>query len=48
MTRLIAAVVVSLGLTSAAWAQDFEAAGKHFSAAQEAFGARHFKTAKSS
>jgi tetratricopeptide (TPR) repeat protein len=34
-----------MGLTSAAWAQDFEAAGKHFSAAQEAFGAKHFKTA---
>ena len=28
-----------------AHAQDFEAAGKHFSAAQEAFGARKFKTA---
>ena len=26
-------------------AQDFDAAGKHFSAAQEAFGAKHFKTA---
>jgi hypothetical protein len=26
-------------------AQDFEAAGRHFSAAQEAFGAKHFKTA---
>src|SRR5438045_3039788 len=45
MTRLIAAVVVSLGLTSAARAQDFEAAGKHFSAAQDAFGKKHFKTA---
>src|SRR5882724_9259765 len=49
MTRLACTVVVSLGLFFAlgatAWAQDFEAAGKHFSAAQEAFGAKHFKTA---
>jgi tetratricopeptide (TPR) repeat protein len=33
------------GLASVAHAQDFEAAGKHFSAAQEAFGAHKFKTA---
>ena len=34
-----------VALTATAWAQDFEAAGRHFSAAQEAFGAKHFKTA---
>ena len=34
-----------LALAAPARAQDFEAAGKHFSAAQEAFGAKHFKTA---
>ncbi|MDB4971482.1 MAG: tetratricopeptide repeat protein [Myxococcales bacterium] len=45
MTRLIAALAVTVGLTSAAWAQDFEAAGKHFSSAQEAFGAKHYRTA---
>lgn len=45
MRRLILILVVTLGLTSAARAQDFEAAGRHFSAAQEAFGAKHFKTA---
>jgi hypothetical protein len=49
MTRLACTVVVSLGLFFAlgatAQAQDFEAAGRHFSAAQEAFGAKHFKTA---
>src|SRR5262249_6749752 len=49
MTRLVGsavtAVVVTLALCASARAQDFEAAGKHFSAAQEAFGARHFKTA---
>src|SRR4051812_2965671 len=45
MTRLACTVVVLVGLSATAWAQDFEAAGKHFSAAQEAFGARHYKTA---
>jgi hypothetical protein len=49
MTRLACTVVVALGVFVAmgatARAQDFEAAGKHFSAAQEAFGAKHFKTA---
>lgn len=45
MRRLILTVVLSLGLVSVASAQDFEAAGRHFSAAQEAFGAKHFKTA---
>jgi hypothetical protein len=46
MRRLILSLVLGLGLVSSvAWAQDFEAAGKHFSAAQEAFGAKHFKTA---
>jgi hypothetical protein len=48
-TRLACTVVVALGVFLAAGAtaraQDFEAAGKHFSAAQEAFGAKHFKTA---
>jgi hypothetical protein len=38
---------VVVGVTSAAQAQDFEAAGKHFSAAQEAFGARHYRSAAS-
>ena len=38
-------MVALLGLTATAFAQDFEAAGRHFSAAQEAFGAKHFKTA---
>ena len=41
MTRLACTVVVTLGVFlaagSTARAQDFEAAGKHFSAAQEAF-----------
>jgi hypothetical protein len=37
--------MVLVGLCATAWAQDFEAAGKHFSAAQDAFGARHYKTA---
>src|SRR6185312_16130232 len=45
MTRLACTVMVLVGLSATAWAQDFEAAGKHFSAAQEAFGARHYKTA---
>src|SRR5690349_18581392 len=49
MTRLLSSVVTTLAVTLAlcatAQAQDFEAAGKHFSAAQEAFGAKHFKTA---
>ncbi len=45
MTRLALIVVATLALSASAWAQDFEAAGKHFSAAQEAFGAKHFKTA---
>ncbi|HEY1586782.1 MAG TPA: hypothetical protein VGH63_13900 [Polyangia bacterium] len=45
MTRLALIVVATLALSATAWAQDFEAAGKHFSAAQEAFGAKHFKTA---
>ena len=45
MTRLVCSVVVLVGLTATASAQDFEAAGRHFSAAQEAFGAKHFKTA---
>ncbi len=47
MTRLAYVVAVTLGLTATVWAQDFEAAGRHFSAAQEAFGAKHFKTAAS-
>ena len=45
MRRLILTLVLTLGMVSVARAQDFEAAGKHFSAAQEAFGAKHFKTA---
>src|SRR3954468_1525206 len=45
MTRLACTVMVLVGLCATAWAQDFEAAGKHFSAAQEAFGARHYKAA---
>ncbi|HEY2748027.1 MAG TPA: hypothetical protein VGL86_25565 [Polyangia bacterium] len=45
MTRLALIMVATLGLSATAWAQDFEAAGKHFSAAQEAFGAKHFKIA---
>src|SRR3954470_8462500 len=45
MTRLACTVMVLVGLSATAWAQDFEAAGKHFAAAQEAFGARHYKTA---
>jgi hypothetical protein len=49
MTRLVCSVVTTLAVTLAlaapVRAQDFEAAGKHFSAAQEAFGAKHFKTA---
>src|SRR3954468_9269478 len=49
MTRLACTVMVTLGLLvslgATARAQDFEAAGKHFSAAQEAFGAKHYKTA---
>jgi hypothetical protein len=45
MTRLAYVVVLTVGLSATALAQDFEAAGKHFSAAQEAFGAKHFKTA---
>ncbi|MGZ3441933.1 MAG: hypothetical protein ACXVDD_20575 [Polyangia bacterium] len=49
MTRLACTVMVTLGvflaLGATARAQDFEAAGRHFSAAQEAFGAKHFKTA---
>jgi hypothetical protein len=45
MTRLACTVVALVALSATAWAQDFEAAGKHFSAAQEAFGARHYKTA---
>ena len=45
MTRLACIVAATLALTATARAQDFEAAGKHFSAAQEAFGAKHFKTA---
>ncbi|HEX4459642.1 MAG TPA: hypothetical protein VIA18_16800 [Polyangia bacterium] len=42
---LVLATVASFAAD--AHAQDFEAAGKHFSAAQEAFGARKFKTAAS-
>jgi hypothetical protein len=45
MRSLIATLFVSLAFSSVALAQDFEAAGRHFSAAQEAFGAKHFKTA---
>jgi hypothetical protein len=45
MTRLACIVALTLGMSATALAQDFEAAGKHFSAAQEAFGAKHFKTA---
>ncbi|HEX8951901.1 MAG TPA: hypothetical protein VF945_08650, partial [Polyangia bacterium] len=45
MTRLACTVVALAAFTATAWAQDFEAAGRHFSAAQEAFGAKHFKTA---
>ena len=45
MTRLACIVALTLGISATALAQDFEAAGKHFSAAQEAFGAKHFKTA---
>src|SRR5262249_9168885 len=45
MTRLAFCALALVALTATAFAQDFEAAGKHFSAAQEAFGARHFKTA---
>jgi hypothetical protein len=45
MRSLIMTIVVGLGMTSVARAQDFEAAGKHFSAAQEAFGAKHYRTA---
>jgi len=49
MTRLTCSVVTLLAVTLAfaatAQAQDFEAAGKHFSAAQEAFGAKHYKSA---
>jgi tetratricopeptide (TPR) repeat protein len=40
---LVLATVASLA--TVAHAQDFEAAGKHFAAAQEAFGARKFKSA---
>lgn len=45
MRSLILTLVLGLGMTSVARAQDFEAAGRHFSSAQEAFGAQHFKTA---
>ncbi|MCA1663358.1 MAG: hypothetical protein LC659_03660, partial [Myxococcales bacterium] len=45
MTRLAWIVALTVGMSATAMAQDFEAAGKHFSAAQEAFGAKHFKTA---
>src|SRR5262245_44965723 len=45
MRSFMLTMVVSLAMTSLARAQDFEAAGKHFSAAQEAFGAKHFRTA---
>src|SRR6201996_9770309 len=45
-TVLFSAVVATVAcLATVVHAQDFEAAGKHFSAAQEAFGARRFKTA---
>src|SRR5438270_8882000 len=47
MTRLACIVALTLGLSATAMAQDFEAAGKHFSAAQEAFGAKHFRIAAS-
>ena len=47
-TVLFSAVLATVAcLAAVAHAQDFEAAGKHFSAAQEAFGARKFKTAAS-
>src|SRR5437763_9896331 len=45
MTRLACIVALTVGMSAPAMAQDFEAAGKHFSAAQEAFGATPFKTA---
>lgn len=45
MRSFLWTIVLGLGMASPAWAQDFEAAGKHFSAAQEAFGAKRFRTA---
>jgi hypothetical protein len=47
MRSLLLSLVVVSGVASTAVAQDFEAAGKHFSAAQDAFGRKHFKTAAS-
>jgi hypothetical protein len=46
MRTLIGTALVCL-LAPAAWAQDYEAAGKHFNAAQESFGKKHFKVAAS-
>jgi hypothetical protein len=45
MRSLILSLTAVCCLASVAWAQDFEAAGKHFAAAQDAFGARRYKTA---
>jgi hypothetical protein len=45
MRSLLLSLTVVCALQTAGRAQDFEAAGKHFSAAQEAFGARRYKTA---
>jgi len=45
MRCLLLSLAVICGIAATARAQDFEAAGKHFSAAQEAFGARRYKTA---
>jgi tetratricopeptide (TPR) repeat protein len=44
MRTFIGACLMCLG-AQVALAQDYEAAGKHFNAAQEAFGKKHYKTA---
>src|SRR5215813_6824736 len=45
MRSLLLSLAVLSCTATTARAQDFEAAGKHFSAAQDAFGKKHFKTA---
>jgi hypothetical protein len=45
MRSILLSLALVLATASTARAQDFEAAGKHFSAAQDAFGKKHYKAA---